>query len=521
MKKILIVDDDDLFRSKCREFLLAEKASPFLLREAADSQKAIQLIEQEMPDLVLTDMDMPGVNGVELIRFLKERYPSMVILAVSAYEDYEYVRSSLTLGAKDYLLKHQLTPQLFFQVLQDAVGPVESQIDGLCPLPSRADRIRQMLLNLREEAAAQDLLGRYCLQQEGAVACASILCRLKRTVPPHAKIRDKRFLAQSVDAVLKGVLSSYPFADLVRFNDEEAFLFFDRQAAVSRKAAGKEIEKILALLRHKAELLLNVSIFFGVSHIFSGPGRYARSQAEARHALRNCFFSPEGGIYYPSALSQESAVLPDKESLSGLKLSLCQRNTEESLERIESYFCDIQKSKPPYYRIQLFCHSLLQTLEEGLGLDQAYDPQSLPFEKKESETDLVQIRLWFEELIRHAAGAQHAPGISAATKEAVAYIRTHYAENISLKDAAKEIGFNPSYLSRVFGEDTGQSFISFLNAYRIQKACALLQNGAGKIPLLAVAQQSGFGSYNHFWNMFKKITGFSPEHYAKNGKNSE
>ena len=104
------------------------------------------------------------------------------------------------------------------------------------------------------------------------MACASILCRLKRTVPPHAKIRDKRFLAQSVDAVLKGVLSSYPFADLVRFNDEEAFLFFDRQAAVSRKAAGKEIEKILALLRHKAELLLNVSIFFGVSHIFSGPG---------------------------------------------------------------------------------------------------------------------------------------------------------------------------------------------------------------------------------------------------------
>ena len=123
------------------------KGIPFLLREAADSQKAIHLIEPGNAGSCPDRYGYAWSNGVELIRFLKERYPSMVILAVSAYEDYEYVRSSLTLGAKDYLLKHQLTPQLFFQVLQDAVGPVESQIDGLCPLPSRADRIRQMLLN--------------------------------------------------------------------------------------------------------------------------------------------------------------------------------------------------------------------------------------------------------------------------------------------------------------------------------------------------------------------------------------
>ena len=91
----------------------------------------------------------------------------------------------------------------------------------------------------------------------------------------------------------------------------------------------------------------------------------------------------------------------------------------------------------------------------------------------------------------------------------MAYIRTHYAENISLKDAAKEIGFNPSYLSRVFGEDTGNPSFPFSTRTGSKRLAPLLQSGSGKIPLLAVAQQSGFGSYNHFWNMFKKYRFFA------------
>lgn len=521
MKKILIVDDDDLFRSKLREFLLAEDRGLFLLEEAPDGQKALRLIEKEIPDVVLTDIDMPGINGVELIRFIKENYPSVAIIALSAYDDYKYVRNSLKLGAKDYLLKHMVTPESLLRLLKEAVDLPEPPEDGNQRRLSRAEMLKQLLQSKAEEDDGSDRLRKYHLSEDGGVICASFLCRLKKSVSENAKTHDPRFLAQSVDHVIKGVLSFYPFADLIRFNDEEALLFFDLKDSVSRKAMRIEIEKCLALLRHKINLLLNANIFFGVSREFSGPKKYTAARSESSNALRMRFFSPDDTVYYQSSPPSDIPIIPDMDVLSNLSECLRVKNTERAIGIINGFFDEIQKKKPPYFRIQIFCHLLLQTIEETLEKERPYEIHSLPFAGEESETDLTAIRQWFCMAAEQAASAQEDIAYSPATKAALAFIQSHYSENISLKDAAKGIGFNPSYLSRVFREDTGVPFTSFLNSFRIQKVLSVLKKNPENNSLAAISQQVGFGSYNHFWDVFKRLTGFTPEIYIKNSKNSE
>jgi two-component system response regulator YesN len=111
MNRILIVDDDALSRDKLRSLIDFKKCGYMIVGEAKSGREAIGLIEKLKPDVIITDIVMQNINGIELIEFIQKNYPDVVVIALSAYDDYCYVRDGLKLGAKDYLLKHTLTSE--------------------------------------------------------------------------------------------------------------------------------------------------------------------------------------------------------------------------------------------------------------------------------------------------------------------------------------------------------------------------------------------------------------------------
>ena len=125
MIKILLVDDDPLVLVQLRNLIPWEELGCDLAGEATNGADAIRLIDQLNPALVITDISMPGINGIDLIQYIRRRDSRIKVLAISAYDDFDYVRESLKNGADDYLLKHQLTQER----MTEAIHAVISQTD--------------------------------------------------------------------------------------------------------------------------------------------------------------------------------------------------------------------------------------------------------------------------------------------------------------------------------------------------------------------------------------------------------
>ena len=125
MIKILLVDDDPLVLVQLRNLIPWEELGCDLAGEATNGADAIRLIDQRNPALVITDISMPGINGIDLIQYIRRRDSRIKVLAISAYDDFDYVRESLKNGADDYLLKHQLTQER----MTEAIHAVISQTD--------------------------------------------------------------------------------------------------------------------------------------------------------------------------------------------------------------------------------------------------------------------------------------------------------------------------------------------------------------------------------------------------------
>ena len=108
MFKVLIVDDDVFARSNLKSLIDWEKNGFTIVGEASNGSNAIQLIENEQPDIVITDISMPVMDGISLIGYIEQKYSATKVIAISGYNDFDYVRQSMKKGAVDYILKHKL-----------------------------------------------------------------------------------------------------------------------------------------------------------------------------------------------------------------------------------------------------------------------------------------------------------------------------------------------------------------------------------------------------------------------------
>lgn len=118
MFKAMIVEDDQLYRYEIRNFIDWEKNGYTIIGEAMNGKHALQLIEQEVPDVVFTDISMPGMNGISLIREMRRSYPYIKIVVLSSYDDFCFVKDAMKLGAIDYILKHEMKKEEFCSFLK-------------------------------------------------------------------------------------------------------------------------------------------------------------------------------------------------------------------------------------------------------------------------------------------------------------------------------------------------------------------------------------------------------------------
>ena len=534
--KVLVVDDDIVTRTNMSTLLDWEKHGFELAGAAVNGENALQLIDGCPPDIVITDMSMPVMDGIVLIKSIEHRYPHIKIIALSGYDDFDYVRQSMKEGAIDYLLKHKLSPESLLAALDAA---------RQCILGERrvlADRHRA----IEQLASAKDILTREFIRKllsgeftdpekiENNLRQLDINLDMKNLVVIAAEIDDYSFMEDTNSAGERGKLIK-AFLEIARdiLNERTgtfvghiangAFVIIFSFGDINSSAyIYNHITSAIERIKTSIKRYLNITACFGISSECRNITGLSGFYREAQSLLKERFYEGKDRILRRNNTEKtaDRFISLDLKDERNLVLNIKSFERQEVHKIIGDIFNRIVREKVDYQAVQMIAAELFNIaskIARECDVDFSGFVKGMPFKTLQKYDTAADIKEWileiYDGLMKTLQAKAPDSDYSEITKKAVSFIHANFRKNLSLNAAAEHIGVNSSYLSHVFKEDIGKGFVEYLNSIRIEKARMLIESG--NVNLKSVVGKLGFSNYNYFFKVFKEFTGMTPLEYEE------
>ncbi|QAY68011.1 response regulator [Paenibacillus protaetiae] len=532
MIKLLIVDDEPNIRKGIRTSIEWEQYGIEVAGEAADGAEALEKALQLKPHIVVTDIRMPLMDGLELARRLKNELPAARIVILSGYEDFSFAKEALSIGVQDYLLKPVGAEELIELLLKISEDIKRAEAD------KRNQQSLNMVLNENYQAIKSDFINR--ILQGGFSNPASImdkaaLLKIPLDGPQHILLavdiddfalmtedlpESKRELIRfSVMNIAEEVLLSHA-SGLVCYSE------FDHLIGLMNGNRLNEdfIARICEDIQQAVRTYLKLSVSIGISGICSRISDLNIAYAEAFSALKAKIHKGKASLirYHDLAVSPAPHhVLYPSEEEKVIIGCLKTINTAELQNAIDQIFNRFAAGQTDAARIRSICGRLLLMSVSGIE-EMSVDVSSIigtdfnPYREMERFDTLEDLRNWMNHLLGRLSGLVQEnknEKFKGVIKTALRYMEENYDRAVSLADVAAVVYVTPNYLSRIFKEEMGLNFVEWLNRYRIEKAKALLAEPGAKT--YSVAEKVGYSDYKYFSQMFKRFVSCSPKEYKE------
>ena len=501
MKKVLLVDDDVFFRTMFASMVFWPDYG-FSLLQAGNGQEAIDLLHKHSDiQLVFTDMNMPILDGMELIRYIADQCRGIRCIALSAYDDFTYVRSSLKNGADDYLLKHTLTKAQLTQLLERYGEPAQSRDNGAQNTSELHERFLYDYITgvYRNVADVDRLFSSLSLPELRENILLMVLGgdSPDGTIPfRNAKIQRNAaccMIQNSLDRIGTGLVFSGPEDGLIYLLlTAQGFenLQFVKQTA---QLLSSQVEKMMLRYFNLHTCLLCAPLSRRREDLYES---YKALMKQANREVKE------------EAASQTPILLPEPEQL----LDELYFGTEESLRAMVSrcYLTGRQRhvGQKQFSELTLNFLQLLGKAEKSLN---KREPSGLAFpEGNDTVQEALVVRRLLE--LRPLATETAAAGYSPVVYRALKLIHREFTDcNLSPASVSERLNVNPAYLSRLFKAQTEQNLTDYISEKRLKLACRLLSDDAYTVK--DVAGLCGYDNYNYFFKVFKKKFDITPKEY--------
>lgn len=488
MFQALVVDDKKSIREGLRNHFPWQEAGFALIGAVGSATEAIHIIEEECIDVLLTDIVMPEMSGLELIRSVKVINPDIKVLILSAYDKFEYAQEAIRLGAYSYLTK-----------------------------PVDIEHLKDLLIEIHK------VLEKECQSRKQSLKMASYAKRqFYSLLFGQQKLCEPELIRRAEEMGV--TLSAGPFS--VFFLDAAGDTQAQRQENLM--ATGMKLKQLPGVMHTSLEGELLCTLMevrdkppeldvgqlvrrVGFSNRFSLLCETQRARQEAKMALYFCRVLGKRKLL----CRDEAALWESTASISALlEKELMQAIADNSqngvTEALSVFFeCLTKKTSADFYRA---CAPLAVLFQKVCTVDEIARTESLVFDLKNAQNlkDMQAVFLaHFLHLIQQdEKTAQRTSNL--IIDRVMAYIEAHYAEDITLKAIADEVYVNPIYLSRLFKENTGISYIDHLTETRVRHAKRLLRDLSLRI--YDIASMVGY-ERKHFGKVFKERTGLTPKEY--------
>lgn len=535
--KVLIVDDDMAMRTSLKTMLDWERQGFVLAGEAVNGAHAVQIAERNAPDIVITDMSMPLMDGVALIEYLGERLPGIKVIALSGYDDFDYVRQSMKGGAVDYLLKHRLGPELLADVLDAARRSIlegKQELDERRQIREQLDSARGIL---RREFVKSLIMGEFTETEkiEGELRALDIDMDLKNLVVAAVELDDYTLLEESypvkefnrliktISDIARGILEENGGALIEHVEKGDFVVIFGFGKANSGMYVYNRSISDIDRIKTSLKRYLNITASFGVSGICPNARDISAYYARAKAVLEDKFYQGKDRIFSVSGEKpQENDLTLEAGEEKRLRLLVKSMEKQELHSFVQGIFDRLRENKASHQSVQVITAELVSIAgraarESGVDISQFFSERGAPYSILQKYDTVTDISRWvsslFDRLMEAMRDRASGCGFSEITGKTMEFIRSRYHSGISLQDAAGYAGVSPAYLSHIFKENTGKGFVEYLNAFRIEKAKILIENGDASIK--DIVGRLGFNNYNYFFKVFKEYAGMTPTEYEE------
>ena len=497
--KVLIVDDEMLIRQGIINYINWEQEGYQIIGEASNGKEAMQLIEEFSPHIVITDIVMPIMDGIDLVRKAKKAFPALEIIVLSSFENFDYVRSTFQNGVADYILKPKLNGPELLRILNQVTSRIpDLQLAGGAVKSTRSteEMLESLIIGYDfslDEAALSEVLPnrRFVLL---AVNGTNLDSQGLKSALQHAVLGELpifalnssesetmlllNFNADQLEAIKRAIghlAGEYPDAvwmlyapfdaiDSIKESHDEGsakmkkyrFYLPDTHSFIYDKLPEEKEKQDNFDLNHFIEMfkdrLFNAAFTYLESHVDYLAGRFNNDSFEFKSFLGNIVFNV---IVLLDTMKYDAGELEQKKY---------------------GYFSSINEAEHVNEALGQFNEFLEKVRAIMLVGDKANDPAN--------NLDKILV-----------------------------YIEQHYTQPLRLSEIASHFHFNASYLSSYFSTHHKEGFSEYLNRVRIKKSMELLENST--VSISNISGMVGYSEHSYFCKVFKRITGMSPGSYRK------
>lgn len=537
--KVLVVDDEPVIRQGLRSLVEWERHGFKLVGEAGDGEEALTYMANHSVDLVVTDLLMPRMDGLELIRRIREAYTGVAILVLSCLDDFAFVKEAMKLGAADYLLKPTMEPEQLLEVLS---------------------QMRTELLRTREE---QEQLLRWLKENE-----ESKLMRLSRRTgvflaegTSDPELEPELFAGGGVVAAV--MVQVFPVNErtvsavesaaaetgclAVVSRREQRLVLYSLQRSSSRQELYAGIAACAAALAKRLRAALDAG---GRALVSAGPAAAGLAELKPlagwhEQRLHRHYYageaapgaSPSGPqatgpvtvlaeeAWPPPVRSGAAAAAPlPFEARNDLLRALAGGNAAGVRHQLERVADHVLAAQPPAGELLAFAAELAamaedtvrqQTARHGAGADYSRRRAELMADASaapSAQALLAWLEQAVEEQLRHSAsGSSGQVSANPFVRMARQFMQENYSRTISMAEIAEHVKLNRSYLSELYRRETGETLSDALARIRMETAKEMLKERRMKV--YEVAEATGYSDSKIFTKAFKRMTGLTPKKF--------
>ncbi|QMV42476.1 response regulator transcription factor [Cohnella cholangitidis] len=494
MLKAVVFDDEFIVLKGLQKLIDWSEYGVELVGTAADGLSALEVFRRLKPDIVMTDIRMPGMDGLQLIEIIRMECPDTMCIVFSGYNEFEYVKRAIKLGVVDYLEK-----PVTITKIREGIQKAVNKITELNELSSLKQKWQQGLL----EKTTLDLL----LQGSDAEAAWA-----EQFGPDAYRLTGITVLACSNREfdLDNGASTAYRTVSIRNGSENLVVVFhFDSTSQEWTEDSVTWSESAI-----------------GSGRTYSSLADAPKSYKEALRALRyGKYLEGKGWIRFED-LGDSHAVNPnlserEEEVLFDMRVG----DKEGLMKKLDGYLEEFRNERldPEVAEIELLkmvFHGWEVAKETGGNPGEikpaGYLPQ-LELRNMQTQDEMAAwLRHEMETIMDWIIGVRQRSKHSAVEK-AIRYISDHFGRDLTQQEVADHVEMNATYFSLLFKEQMGISYIKYLTKVRMEKAKELLNEG---LPIHEISEKVGYYHARHFSEVFKKQTGMTPGQYRSNGGGS-
>ncbi len=528
MYRVMLVDDEPLILAGITSMLDWESLDYKIVGKAANGADALAQMEQLQPDIVITDIKMPAMDGITLMKQAKDAgYPSAFILLTNL-EEFALAKEALQLGAVDYLVKLELSAEALEEALLRACRKFDRRTErgenaawgGVsAPEEEIRDYFRHILVyDTKAEISPQTqelILRRFRRPVLFLINFNYVYTGFSGTFTREDHEKTMGFAENIIGDMVHGFFRENC---LVR-RGQNCF------AAVVSSAGIEAYEREIVTMGKKLQSVMRdyfeVSVTIAASRRGESPEDMQELLYEAMSAMNASFYEKSGAIVFYSEKCETSGRRSDNFDIRFMKKDIMQRISQNDGAGFAALMNEVialfEENRPSKIQVVNACHNLYYFITSQLeerGISEFPYAVDIAGQLNRMD-DLGTVLKWlsdFRDAVERVLEAYKAHRTDRNVESARKYVEEHYSEKISLNQVASLLGVSVGHLSSSFKRQTGKNFMDYVTEYKVERAKELMDSGNGYM-VYEIADMLGFDTPFYFSRVFKKVTGLSPRDY--------